>query len=389
MSNETLSADDPTKGPWGTQDGDNNTPHNPWKRRPGDASSHSNQQRFEEKIVDFQNRLKKKIPSGPGGGGISKFSIALVVGILFLLWLSSGFFRVQEGELAAVLRFGEAVRVASPGLRYHIPAPIEMAMIQKVSAVNTITTGNSMADRHGHDTSDQTIVLTGDENMVYINYTVLWKINDINNFLFIARRPVETIRVAAESVMREIIGQTTARAALTEGRDLVGSQAQALLQRLMDEYKIGVQIVGVQLQKVAPPQEVVDSFYDVQASLVDAERLQNEAEAYKNDIIPRARGQAMQVVQDSEAFREAQVAHAQGEAKRFELLYESYLTNKDVTMKKLYLETMQKILKSKHKLILDAHIGNNILPHLPIQNMGKNSNFASAPMLSTQKGGER
>lgn len=374
---------DKSGGPWGRggRGGDNNRgdgggPENPWSRKSSGNNRPSSG--IDDAIDMMQRRFKKNFSGGGDGnsggsfsnGGFSPRALALGGVVLAALWAFTGFFRVQEGELAVILRFGEMTRIVSPGLQYHMPAPFERVMIQKVSAVNQIDGG--LRGNNG-DATDQTLILTGDENMVHTNYTVLWKIKDIKEYLFTARKPEATIQVAAESVIREIIGQTQARAALTEGRDLIGHQAQELLQKLLDGYKIGIQIISVQLQSVAPPREVVESFTDVQSSLVDADQEVNKAESYRNDIIPRARGLAIQMIQDAEGFRASNIAKAEGDAARFNLVLSAYQQNPAVTKTRYYLETMEAVLMSTHNIILDAKVSQGVLPYLPIHDLNKTS----------------
>lgn len=354
-------------GPWGGGGDDNNEPQNPWSRR-----QKNGQKDLDEAFERMQEKFKNVFNQGGGGGGRTPVSPGLIgLGVVALasLWLLTGLFRVQEGELGIVLRFGKEVRTASPGLRYHLPSPIEQVLIQKVAAVNTID-GGMRSEKNG-DASDQSYILTGDENMVHTNYTVLWKIKDISEFLFIARQPEATIKVAAESVIREIIGKTSAKSALTEGRDSIGTQAQALLQKLLDTYKIGVQVISVQLQNVAPPREVIESFNDVQASLVDADRARNEAEAYRNDIIPRARGSAIQVIQEAEAYKESKIAGAMGNAARFKQVVEGFKVNRNVAMKRYYLEVMEEILPNVSKIVVDSKATQGVLPYLPLPGLGQ------------------
>jgi membrane protease subunit HflK len=350
-------------GPWGGDRGNNggNDRENPWSRRKPKSD-----EGLDDVIETVQRRLKG-IFSGGGGGNLKSGGglglVALIATGAIVVWLGSGFYRVQEGDLGVVLRFGEMVRTAPPGLRYHLPAPIESVIVQKVSAVNTIDS-SSKGDKNGD--GEQSLVLTGDENVVHANYTVLWKIKEVSDYLFTAVQPEVTIRAAAESVIREVLGQTKATDALTKERDAAGVKAQELLQKLLDNYKMGIQVVNFQLQNVAPPKQVVDAFNDVQASLVDAGRSVNEAESYRNDIIPRARGQATQIEREAEAYAERVVAEAQGDATRFEQILVSFKQNKDVTTKKIYFETMQQILPKVSKMLMDGKAAKNILPYLPL-----------------------
>ena len=327
---------------------------------------------FFDKIQDLWNK-KKEAGSGnipplkSGQNGI----VVILMGLLVIaaFWLSSGFYRVQEGELAVVLRFGEVVRISQPGLRYRLPGPIESEIIRNVAVLNKIDGGlKTDSGRSASDAQEQNLILTGDENMVHTNYTVLWKIKDISEFLFTMRDPEGTIRVAAESAIREVLGQTTARLALTEGRETIGSKSQDLLQKILDVYKAGVQIVSVQLQRVEPPIQVVQAFNDMQASLVDADRLRNEAEAYRNDKLPRARGRATEIVKAAEGYQQQIVAQAKGEVSRFNAIASAYRLNPEITMRRYYLETMQKVFGKASKTIVGAGVaggkGAGLVPYI-------------------------
>jgi membrane protease subunit HflK len=222
------------------------------------------------------------------------------------------------------------------------------------------------------EAQEQNLILTGDENMVHTNYTVLWKIKDIAEFIFTMRDPESTIRVAAESSIREVLGQTTARLALTQGRETIGAKSQELLQKILDTYKAGVQIVSVQLQRVEPPIQVVQAFNDMQASLVDADRLRNEAEAYRNDTIPRTRGKAAKIVREAEAYQQQVIAQAKGEVSRFNAILSAYRLNPEITVRRHYLETMEKVLAQASKTIVGAGVagakgGNGVVPYINLQ----------------------
>ncbi|WP_052046198.1 FtsH protease activity modulator HflK [Candidatus Paracaedibacter symbiosus] len=367
-------------GPWGKGPGDDDS-----QKDSGPWGKPSNQQskkpiNIDETIDLFQRRIKKTFGQGGGGKGRPELSLSLLsLGMVALavLWGLTGFYRVQEGELAVVTRFGEMVRISSPGLRYHLPSPVENVIITKVAAVNTISGG--LREGRGNDAeAEQTLILTGDENMVHTDYTVLWKIKDVTEFLFTARNPEITIKVAAESVIREVIGQTTAKAALTEGRDTIGTKSQTLLQKLMDQYKMGIQIVSIQLQNVAPPRDVIESFNGLQASLTDADRMSNEAQGYSNDIIPRARGEAEKIKQDAKGFRGTKIAEAEGEASRFGQVYEAYQKNPRIAIKRYYLDAMQQVLSETNKIIIDPKVGNSVLPYLPLREMSKEAKNEAA-----------
>ena len=334
------------------------------------------------KVHDFSKHTKSKANGGGGAGGnffmkngVPRFPLmALIFVGVFGFWLSSGFFRVQEGEAGVLMRFGRMTDIVGPGLRYHWPAPIEKVLIKKVSAVNRIDGGLSLTGRDGApdstDESDQALTLTADENMVIIGYSVQWRIKDIREFLFTAREPEALIVVAAESAIREVIGQTSARMALTEGREGISDRAHALLQKILDSYKLGIEISSFQLQRVEAPPQVIESFNDVQASLVDADRLKNEAEAYRNQIVPVARGEAEQITQDAMAYSKKHVAEAEGEASRFASVYKAYLNSKDVTLARYHMDTMTRVLGNSSTIVLDPKVG-NMVPYLPVNELQK------------------
>ena len=278
--------------------------------------------------------------------------------VFISIWFLSGICRIKEGEVGVIMRFGEVSRTVSPGLNYHFPYPIEKIIIKKVSVYNKIDGGEN--EEHG-------LILTGDENMISVNYIVLWKIKDVIEFLFTSRNPEQTITVAAESSIREIIGQTVARLALTEGRETIGIKAQELLQKLLDSYKMGVQIVSIQLQKVEAPVDVIQAFNDLQASLTDADRLKNEAQAYEMDILPKARGESEKIIQHAKGYAKQIVANAEGESERFQYILNSYKTNPTITCQKLYNETIDIMLEKANKTIIDGKVSSNFLPYMNIQ----------------------
>ncbi|MBI1954023.1 MAG: FtsH protease activity modulator HflK, partial [Proteobacteria bacterium] len=357
--------------PW---DDDPSEDKNIWTKRQRSQQSRKN---MDNLIDDLLKRLKE-IMSGGGGGGDKQpfkklrmgFILGLAVALTFVFWVFNCFYRVDEGQVGVVLRFGEMVHISGPGLQFRI-SPIETVALVQVASVNRIDGGIKQEGKN--DTTEQTLILTGDENMVHTNYTVLWKIKDVSEFLFTARHPEMTIQAAAESCIREVIGQTQARLALTEGRDAIAAKAQELLQKIMNDYKIGVQIISLQLRKVEAPLKVIEAFNDVQASLIDADRSKNEAEAYRNDILPRARGEAEKIIQEAEAYRQQMIYLAQGEAARFNQVYQAYLTNPYVTQRRYYFEAMQQVLAHSHKILVDGKIGKDIVSYLPLNELTKSS----------------
>lgn len=392
-----------SKNPWGPPEASNSAEKSSQKK-----STKQKQPQDIDDVIDLvQQRLKKMMGDsssfqrgfgntgkshssgsdenvgGLGGGffgrGPKFFRIIFIalLGIL-VLWLSSGFFGVKEGEVGVVMRFGEMVRIAGPGLRYHLPSPFEEAIVKKVSAINRID-GGIIVDSKGSE-GEQALTLTSDENMVIISYSMQWRIKDVAEYLFIARDPEGLVKVASESAVREVVGQTPARRALTEGREEISTRARDLLQKILDTYKIGIEIVSFQLQRVEAPPQVIESFNDVQASLVDARRLEQEAETYRNKIVPVARGNAEKIRQESHAYAQKIVAEAEGEADRFNKVYEAYAVNKKVAMTRYHFETTQKVLKAApSKILIDPDASKGMVPYLPLNDLKKNG-----PPLSPQ-----
>ena len=353
-------------GPWGGGGGGG-----PWggggggQRGPGGPGGFGGQPpNIEELIRRWQDWLKRRTPGGFGG----KAGIIIVVVAVIGLWIASGFYRVLPDEQGVVLRFGERVRVEGNGLNYHLPYPIETVIKPKVTRVNRVEIGFS----GGTQILDESLMLTGDENIVDINFVVLWLIKDAGDFLFNVRRPEETVKAAAETVMREIVGQTPIAAALAEGRGEIEDKVRSGIQRVLDDYRTGVTITEVQLLKADPPGEVVDAFRDVQRARADQERLRNEAEGYANDIIPKARGEAERLIQEAEAYKQEVVARAEGDADRFHQVYVAYRAAKDVTTQRIYLETMEEILANANKILIDQdQAGTGVVPYLPLPEVEK------------------
>lgn len=357
-------------GPWGQPPGGGG---NPWGRPGGGPGGGQTPPDLEEILRRGQDRIRRVMPGGWGSGrGI--FLIALV---LVGVWLLSGLYRVGADEQGVVLRFGEWVRTEQPGLRYHLPAPIETVLLPQVTRVNRIevgyrSTGTARVPGNSdRDVPDESLMLTGDENIIDIDFAVLWQIKDAGQYLFKIRDPEMTVKKAAESAMREVIGRTDIQPALTEARQQIETSTRQLLQGMLDEYQAGIEILQVQLQKVDPPSAVIDAFNDVQRARADRERLSNEAEAYRNDISPRARGEAERLIQEASAYREQVVSLAQGDAQRFLSVYDAYMTAPDVTTRRLYTETMEEVLRGTNKIIVDGSVNNGqgIIPYLPLNEL--------------------
>tara|TARA_Y100001970_G_scaffold52683_1_gene66597 strand:+ start:398 stop:1495 length:1098 start_codon:yes stop_codon:yes gene_type:complete len=352
----------------------------PWGgSTPGGSNNGSGTRReppnIDDLIKNLQNKINKFMPGGKSGGNKTIF-LGLI--ILIVIWALSGLYRVLPDEQGVVLRFGKFVKITQPGLNYHIPFPIERALTPKVTKVNRIDVGFRGASDSGRSTGigdvpEESLMLTGDENIVDINYSVFWVIKDAKNFLFNIQSPVETVKAASETAMREVIAKSQIQSILTEGRSKIEVEVQAITQDILDEYGSGIQITQVQTQKADPPSQVIDAFRDVQAARADRERSKNEAEAYANDVIPRARGEAEKILQEAEAYKKQVVAAAEGEASRFLAIYGEYKNAKQVTQERMYLETMEKVLADIDKVIIDKNSGSGVVPYLPLPELKKPS----------------
>lgn len=377
-------------GPWGGGGGGGN---GPWGggRGPGGngggggGGGGGNQPPpdLEELLRKGQERLRKWMPAGGrgtggggGGSGIGARTVVLVAAGVLIAWGLTGFYRVQPDEQGVELLFGEYVKTTGPGLNYWFPSPLGDVQTPKVTITNQLTVGfrGSGDPRAGgaRDVQEESMMLTGDQNIIDADFIVQWRIDDAGKFLFNIRDPETTVKAAAESSMREVIGQTPLEAAMTDGRIEVQARTQELLQRILDEYEAGISILDVKLLKADPPTEVIDAFNDVQRARQDKERLQNEAQAYRNDIVPRAKGEAERLIQASQAYKQEVIANAQGEAERFLSVLASYETAQDVTTQRLYLEALQDVLATSDKVLVDGAMGGQgVVPYLPLPELQK------------------
>ena len=321
---------------------------------------------LEDLVRQGQDRFKQAMPSGIGGGR----GLLLIALIAVAAWGASGFYRVQPDEQGVVLRFGEWITTTVPGLHYHLPAPIESVLTPKVTVVEEIDVGFRPADgRAGgaaRDVPEESLMLTKDENILDIDFAVFWRIKDAGAYLFNIQRQEVTIKAAAESAMREVIGNVGIDQAQTEGRLQIEVSTRERLQQILDSYVAGIEIVDINLLKADPPGAVIDAYRDVQRARADAERLQNEADAYKNDIVPRARGEAAQVVQAAEGYREKVIAEATGDAERFNSIFAEYSRAKEVTTRRMFLETMELVLQGATNVIIDQAGAGGVVPYLPL-----------------------
>lgn len=352
-------------GPWGS-------PPPPGGGGPGGPTGGGRGPDLDDMIRQAQEAVRRYLPRG-GGKGLALLGLVLVA-----FWGASGFYRVQPDEQGVVMRFGAFNRTAPPGLNYHIPWPVESVTTPRVTRINRVDIGFIGTPEVGvvsgrvqpsRDVLAESMMLTGDENIIDIDVAVFWRIRDAGEFLFNTRNPESTVKAAAESVMREVIGRTPIQPALTEARAQIEQEVRTGTQAIMDQYRAGIEIMQVQLQKVDPPAQVVDAFRDVQRANADRERLRNEAESFRNDIIPRARGEAERIVQEARGVRESQIARASGEAARFTSVLTAYQSARDVTVRRLYLETMEDILRRNPMVIVDDRL-QGVVPFLPLGDAG-------------------
>ena len=363
-----------SKGPWGSG------PQVPGPKPPD----------LEELLRRSQDKLKGVLPGGNMGGR----GFALIVLGAVVLWGVSGFFRVEPDELGVVMRFGKQVREVEPGLNYHLPYPIETVLTPKALQVRKIDVGMRIVEdaRRGttvRDVPEESLMLTGDENIVDVDFSVLWKVKPLHvgDFLFNIQNAEGTVKAVAESAMREVIGRSNIQPVLTGARQNIENAVQELMQKTLDQYGAGILIQQVQMQKVDPPTQVIDAFRDVQAARADAERAQNEAQTYANRIVPEARGRAARITQDAEAYRAQTVAEANGQTARFLKIYEEYKKAPDVTRRRMYLETMERVFGSMNKVIMDQNAnGARILRPAELPSISRAKGVVTQPLVMAERG---
>ena len=370
-------------GPWGSG------PKGPWGNGPQSVGPRP------PDLEDLLRRGQDKIQQLRPGGHFSGMGIALVLIGALAIWGLSGFFRVQSEELGVVLRFGKHVRTVQPGLNYHLPYPIETVLLPKALRVSTISIGMTLINdptgrgRTMRDVPEESLMLTGDENIVDVDFTVLWRIkpDGVGNFLFNIQNPEGTVKAVAESAMREVIGRSNIQPILTGARTTTEAAVQELMQKTLDKYQSGILIQQVQMQKVDPPNEVIASFRDVQAARADLERLQNEAQTDANKVIPDARGRASQILQIAQGYKEQAIAEAKGQAARFLKVYDEYSKAKDVTRERIYLETLERVLGGSDKIVIDPGAAGTggVVPYLPLGELNRRPAAATQPQA--QSGG--
>jgi membrane protease subunit HflK len=361
------------KGPWGSG-----------SQPPGGGSTPPD---LEEILRRGQDKLRRVLPGGNlGGKGFALLALAAIA-----LWGFSGFFRVEPDELGVVLRFGKVVREVQPGLNYHLPYPVESVLTPKALRVNKIDIGMRQVEdgrrSAARNVPEESLMLTGDENIVDVDFAVLWKVKPagVGDYLFNIQNPEGTVKAVAESAMREVIGRSDIAPILTGARQTIEAAVQDLMQKTLDHYGAGILIQQVQLQKVDPPTQVIDAFRDVQAARIDQDRSVNEAQTYANRVVPEARGNVAKITQAAEAYKSQTVAEANGQTSRFVQIYEQYKKAPDVTRERMYLETMERVLGNSNKIIMESNPGaQGVVPYLPLGELG-----TAAPRSQPPTGGQR
>ena len=338
----------------------------PWGLGPSGGSPD-----LEKLLKRGQDKLKQAMPGGTGLPGSFVFLAVVVVAAIVAFYAFT--FRVSPDELGVVLHFGKVERQEPPGLHFRLPYPIEEVRLPKVTRQNITEIGmrSSEVARGALAVPEESLILTGDENIVDINFVVFWRIKDAKKYLFNIQRPEITVKEVAESAMRDIVGQSDIQPLLTGARQKTEQAVQKLMQDVLDSYGAGVSIDQVQLQKVDPPTQVIDAFRDVQAARADQQRLQNEAASYSSRIVPEARGDAERILQGARAYKEQTVAEATGQTVRFLKVYEEYKKAPEVTRTRMYLETMERVLGGTDKIIMDSRGGQGVVPFLPLEQLQK------------------
>lgn len=361
-------------GPWGG--GGNN--NGPWGGGPNRGGG-GNPPDLEELLKRTQDRMKNVLPGG--GGGLGIIGVLIVIGLGVIGWLLTGVYIVDEGrgEVGVELVLGKVTDQTGTGFHYNWPFPIGEVYKPQVEQQRETTVGveelfTTSGNVRSRDVPEESLMLTGDENIVDVGFKVQWRIKNsregIVNYLFNIQNPEGTVKAVAESAMREVVGESNIDAILTQNRVTIQNDVSTLMQTTLDSYQAGIEITEVQMQKVDPPQQVIDSFRDVQAARADQERIQNEAQAYANRKVPEARGEAARVLEAANAYREQSVAEATGESQRFTKIYEEYRNAPDVTRERLYLETLEKVLGENNKIIIDSESsGSGVLPFLPLNDL--------------------
>ncbi len=382
MGWQDQSGDDKRKNPWGNRpqnkgNGGGGGPRGPWGGGPDEPPPD-----LDEMLRKAQENLRSVMPGNFHGGRL----FALVILAVAALWMASGIYIVVPGEQAVEQRFGQWTNTQTEeGLGYHLPWPIETVTKVNVSELRRMEIGFTETMSRGagvgtRDIPEESLMLTSDANIVDLDLVVLWNIKSAEDFLFEIQDQEQTIKKVAESAIREVVGQTRMFPIITQERAEVANRAREIMMETLDSYNSGVNISQVLIQEAEVHPDVQDAFQDVQSANQDAIDVQNRAQAYRQDILPRARGEAIQMGQQAQAYKQSVEAKAKGDAERFNAIYQAYLTGEDVTKKRMYLETMEEVLKNAQKIILDENSngGSGVVPYLPLNEL--------KPAAGTQRG---
>lgn len=357
------------KNPWGNNENNERGSSQDWGRGVHQMRGHQGGD-LDDMLRNAQDNFRNVMP---GDGGNGRYVVLGVIALLFI-WLASGLYIVNPGEHAVIQRFGAWHRTQSTeGLGYNFPAPIESRTIVNVNVQRSMTIGfHDRGAGRKQNIPEESLMLTSDRNIVDLDLVILWTIKSSENFLFEIQGQENTIKKVAESAIREVVGQTNMFPIITKDRVAVADRARQIIQDNLDEYQSGVNINQVLIQQAEVHPDVQNAFQDVQSAKQDAEDIQNRAEAYREDILPKARGRAAKMLQEAEAYKQSTVAKAEGDAERFNAIYSAYLSGKDVTRERLYLETMESVLQNARKIIMDDNAGQGVVPYLPLNELKKN-----------------
>ncbi len=339
---------------------------------------------------DFNRKLSGLFGGGRGGGGNNggkapdmkgaSFGIGLILAIVVLIWLGTGFFIVQEGQQAVITQFGKYKSTVGAGFNWRLPYPIQRHELIFVTQIRSVDVGRDVVIKATG--LRESAMLTADENIVEIKFAVQYRLNDARAYLFESRDPASAVVQAAETAVREVVGKMKMDSALSDERDQIGPRVRKLMQDILDRYKVGIEVVGINLQQggVRPPEQVQAAFDDVLKAGQERERLKNEAQAYANDVVPRAIGTASRLKEEAEGYKSRIVAQAQGDGQRFRSVLTEYQKAPQVTRDRLYLESMQQIYSNVTKVLVDSKQGSNLL-YLPLDKIMQLGDEGAAPLM--------
>jgi membrane protease subunit HflK len=358
---------------------------------------------LDELWKDFNKKIGKLFASfgSSGGDGGSKdpkgflpnlknfkVGVGVIAGVIFVIWLGTGFFIVQEGQQAVITQFGGYHSTVGAGINWRFPYPIQRHEIVYVTQIRSIDIGRDAVMKATG--LRESAMLTEDENIVEIKFAVQYRLTDARAYLFESKNPTDAVTQAAETAVREVVGKMRMDSALSEERDQIAPRVRAIMQSILDSYKVGIEVVAINLQQggVRPPEQVQSAFDDVLKAGQERERAKNEAQAYANDVVPRAVGSASRLKQEADAYKARIVAQAEGDAQRFKSLLTEYQKAPQVTRDRLYIDTMQQIYTNVTKVMIDSHQGSNLL-YLPLDKILQltgQSSGSSAPNVGNNTG---